>query len=389
MRSRSGNEIPEGPIYSHRFRIRNLSFLLIGDEWGITRLKINSGRQPCAEEEGSLSSPERFSNAEQQLREYFGGQRSCFDLKLNPRGTPFQQSVWKVLSRIPYGELRSYSEVAATLGKPAATRAVGMANHRNPIPVIIPCHRVVGIRGDLTGYAGGLELKQYLIDLERISRIFSALSAHYGDIARADYGYGPSWWPAKSPFEMMVGAILTQNTSWKNVEKALDRFGDRLTPVFIRDCPGDVLADIIRPSGFFKQKALKLKALVAWFAGYGFDVDRIRERSTAALRAELLAINGVGPETADSILVYGLGKPSFVIDAYTRRIFSRLGFQPPDDYDAFRERMEGCVPDDLSSHDYYHGLIVEHAKAFCRKNPSCGICPLKSSCCYAQEPDLV
>lgn len=101
-----------------------------------------------------------------QMEEYFQGKRSRFLLPLRPLGTPFQKKVWEALLTIPYGETRSYGQIAAQIGSPKACRAVGHANHCNPIPIIIPCHRVVGTSGKLTGYAGGLEAKELLLKLE-------------------------------------------------------------------------------------------------------------------------------------------------------------------------------------------------------------------------------
>ncbi|MDR1730101.1 MAG: methylated-DNA--[protein]-cysteine S-methyltransferase [Prevotellaceae bacterium] len=102
-----------------------------------------------------------------ELEEYFNGKRKSFEVPLKPSGTSFQQSVWKALQEIPYGETRSYKQIAEMIGKPAACRAVGMANNRNPIPIVIPCHRVVGTNGDLTGYAGGLDIKRKLLEIEK------------------------------------------------------------------------------------------------------------------------------------------------------------------------------------------------------------------------------
>jgi methylated-DNA-[protein]-cysteine S-methyltransferase len=98
-----------------------------------------------------------------QLADYFSGRRKTFDLELAPRGTPFQRAVWSALCAIPYGDTISYAELAHRIGKPAAVRAVGAANGANPIPVIIPCHRVIGSNGSLTGYGGGIERKQWLL----------------------------------------------------------------------------------------------------------------------------------------------------------------------------------------------------------------------------------
>ncbi|WP_314174074.1 methylated-DNA--[protein]-cysteine S-methyltransferase [Streptomyces winkii] len=119
-----------------------------------------------------------FRQARQQLDEYFAGERRHFDLPLAPRGEPFQQRVWQLLRQIPYGETRSYGLLARELGDPALAQAVGAANGRNPLSVIVPCHRVVGADGALTGYAGGLERKRFLLELEgaasvtRTARLF-------------------------------------------------------------------------------------------------------------------------------------------------------------------------------------------------------------------------
>lgn len=108
-----------------------------------------------------------LDEAARQLTEYFAGKRRIFDLPLNPQGTPFQKRVWNALCDIPYGETRSYGDIARAAGSPKGFRAVGMANHRNPISIIIPCHRVVGSDGSLTGYGGGLHIKEYLLALEK------------------------------------------------------------------------------------------------------------------------------------------------------------------------------------------------------------------------------
>jgi methylated-DNA-[protein]-cysteine S-methyltransferase len=102
----------------------------------------------------------------QQLGEYFTRQRRHFDLPQAAAGTAFQQSVWRALAAIPYGELRSYRDIAQVIGNPAAVRAVGAANGRNPLPIVVPCHRVIGSNGSLTGFAGGLDIKTYLLELE-------------------------------------------------------------------------------------------------------------------------------------------------------------------------------------------------------------------------------
>ena len=107
-----------------------------------------------------------LTEGKRQLLEYLAGVRRVFDLPLAPKGTEFYRSVWRALEEIPYGETRSYRDIAQTVGRPKAVRAVGQANHNNPIPIIIPCHRVVGANGSLTGYGGGLDLKERLLRLE-------------------------------------------------------------------------------------------------------------------------------------------------------------------------------------------------------------------------------
>ncbi|GAB3288456.1 methylated-DNA--[protein]-cysteine S-methyltransferase [Parahaliea aestuarii] len=110
-----------------------------------------------------------LTSAATQLAEYFAGQRRAFALPLAGNGTPFQQAVWKALHAIPHGELRSYRDIASAIGRETAVRAVGAANGRNPLPIVVPCHRVIGSDGSLTGYAGGLTIKRQLLALEGIA----------------------------------------------------------------------------------------------------------------------------------------------------------------------------------------------------------------------------
>lgn len=102
-----------------------------------------------------------------QLQEYLSGKRKSFEFPYELHGTPFQKKVWNALSEIPYGETRTYGEIAKAVGNPKACRAVGMANHNNPMTIVVPCHRVIGANGKLTGYGGGLDMKEYLLELEK------------------------------------------------------------------------------------------------------------------------------------------------------------------------------------------------------------------------------
>ncbi len=188
------------------------------------------------------------------------------------------------------------------------------------------------------------------------------------------------WWPARTPFEMMVGAILTQNTAWTNVERAIAAFGDNLSPAFILSCDEQTLADIIRPSGYYNQKAKRLKTLAGWYMNYGGDINRVRACDGDQLRTELLALNGVGHETAYSMLLYAFDKPYFVVDAYTRRLLTRLGYRLPDAYDDLRVLLEQNLPRDLYVYNEFHALIVEHAKQHCKAKPLCEGCVLAPRC---------
>ena len=143
---------------------------LLGDEARIERIDLpaTAARAPDPGwREERDAPPAALRTARRQLREYFDGARRAFDLPLAPEGTAFQRRVWEALRRIPYGETISYGALARRVGKPAAARAVGAANGRNPLAIVVPCHRVIGAGGALTGYGGGLPVKQALLALER------------------------------------------------------------------------------------------------------------------------------------------------------------------------------------------------------------------------------
>ncbi len=199
----------------------------------------------------------------------------------------------------------------------------------------------------------------------------------------AMYGaLGPSgWWPAQTPFEVMVGAVLTQGTAWGNVEKAIAELkaAGCLEARAMHGLAPEVLEGLIRPAGFFRVKARRLRALLDWLQGScAYELEKLRERPTDDLRRELLGVKGIGPETADCILCYALERPSFVVDAYTRRIFSRHALVPEDvGYEELRAWFMEALPPDTRLFNEYHGLIVRVAKEFCRKREKfCESCPL-------------
>ena len=204
------------------------------------------------------------------------------------------------------------------------------------------------------------------------------------------YGHR-NWWPAETPFEVMVGAILTQNTAWGNVEKAIRNLNraNALEPGVIAALPVEKLERLIQPSGYFRQKAGRLKCFALYLENqYAGDLGLLFSGSLENIREELLARNGIGPETADSILLYAGHLPSFVVDAYTIRIFSRLGiFNGNEKYAEVRSFFMNHLPADSQLFNEYHALIVEHGKATCKKrNPLCADCPLREECSFSKNP---
>jgi endonuclease-3 related protein len=206
---------------------------------------------------------------------------------------------------------------------------------------------------------------------DKLLSIYETLLAHYGELR---------WWPARTPYEVMVGAVLTQNTAWSNVEKAIANFGESLSPEAVAGAELTKLTQIIRPAGFFNQKADYLKAVTAWYAGYGYDVPTVQKEPLAKLRAELLSTKGVGQETADSILLYAFGLPTFVVDAYTIRLCGRYPIEAGKGYAAVKTYFEGNLPHSTEVYNGFHAQIVINAKEHCRKKPLCGGCPLDGMC---------
>ena len=201
-------------------------------------------------------------------------------------------------------------------------------------------------------------------------RFYHDLREHFGT---------QRWWPAESPWEVAVGAILTQNTNWRNVEKAIDNLKIRrmLTPEAIHDLDSMELAELIRPSGYFRLKMKRLKNLAAWWLEHA-DNAFAKKYTAAELRRQLLRINGVGQETADSILLYAFEKKQFVVDAYTRRFLTRHGMLKMSvTYSEIQQYLEKQMPADIELYKDYHALIVTLGKKYCRPDPLCHHCPLR------------
>ena len=207
----------------------------------------------------------------------------------------------------------------------------------------------------------------------QLEAIYDKLYRHFGPQA---------WWPGETPFEVIVGAILTQNTNWQNVSKAIANLKKAkvLSPKKLCSLPQSRLAQLIRPSGYFNIKAKRLKEFLNFlFKNYEGSLKKMFSRPLEDLRKEILAVRGIGPETADSILLYAGGLPVFVVDAYTKRIFSRQKLLSEDaDYHAVQKIFVENLKKDVRLYNEYHALIVRLGKDFCKKTkPRCEICPIK------------
>jgi endonuclease-3 related protein len=208
---------------------------------------------------------------------------------------------------------------------------------------------------------------------EDLLKVYELLNGYFGDL---------HWWPADSPFEVMVGAILTQNTTWTNVEKAISALKEKslLSPAALLQIDESVLAGIIRPSGYYRIKAKRIKSLVQFFIKeYSGNIDTMCDEELVVLREKLLNVRGVGPETADSIMLYACRKPVFISDAYTQRILQRHRMIPEDaDGAKIRALFMSHLPHNASLFSQFHALLVQTGKIFCRKIPKCDFCPLRS-----------
>jgi len=194
--------------------------------------------------------------------------------------------------------------------------------------------------------------------------------------------FGPQhWWPGETQFEIIVGAILTQNTNWANVEKAIANLksADLLSPEKLHNIEVSQLAELIRPAGYYNIKAKRLKNFLDWlFENYGGKLPELENVDTERLRAELLGVKGVGRETADSILLYALDREVFVVDAYTARVACRHGLiEPEADYEQLRELFQSNLPQEGQLFNEYHALLVRVGKEFCKPKARCAGCPLE------------
>jgi len=202
--------------------------------------------------------------------------------------------------------------------------------------------------------------------------------------------YGPQrWWPGEGQFEIILGAILTQNTTWHNAALAISNLAaaDLLDPDALLAAKEKDIKTLIAPVGFFNVKYERISNFLNYFKQHEMDFERFRHLPVDELRTELLGINGIGPETADSILLYAFERPVFVVDAYTRRLFSRLGYcwMEKASYEKIQSFFMEGLPSDTQTYNEYHALIVVHGKNTCMKRtPMCLACCLSSFCAAHQ-----
>jgi endonuclease-3 related protein len=207
---------------------------------------------------------------------------------------------------------------------------------------------------------------------EVLNRFYTALLASFGP---------QGWWPARTRWEVICGAILTQNTNWRNAALALKnlRKAGLLAWRTLSQASGEELEPLIRPAGFYRQKAKTLHNFANWIQErHGGSLDSFFSQGTVQARSQLLALKGIGPETADAILLYAGHQPVFVADAYTRRVLGRHQLLPSDaDYPMAQRFLHEHLPPDAALFNEFHALLVEAAKRFCHRNVArCERCPL-------------
>ena len=203
---------------------------------------------------------------------------------------------------------------------------------------------------------------------------------------RAQHGSQEGWWPAESAFEVMVGALLVQRTTWRNAAAAIERLKARryLAAARLARIETEALSALIRPAGFFRVKATRLQKLAQFVASAG-GVDALKARSTDVLRGQLLQLQGVGPETADAMLGYAFHRPVLVVDAYTRRLFARLRHPSSALSDAALKNGAEATLSTTQALNEFHALVIAHGQRCCSSKPKCEPCSLKPICGLERE----
>jgi endonuclease-3 related protein len=196
------------------------------------------------------------------------------------------------------------------------------------------------------------------------------------------------WWPAETPFEVMVGAVLTQQTTWENVTKAITalRKEGLLDVHMLADCPPDQLMPLVRCTGFYRQKSKRLISMASHAVEVHGGVEAMLEQGTDDLRAELLELPGIGPETADSILLFAARRPRFVAAAYVCRVLNRTGIFASADYEQVQAFVEGSIAPNYTRYQELYAVLVDHARTTCLKEPRCHRCAVMGRCRSALKP---
>ncbi len=214
--------------------------------------------------------------------------------------------------------------------------------------------------------------------MDRAEAIYRRLLDHHGP---------QHWWPARTDFEVIVGALLMQQTAWANVERAISALRDAglLEAHALAAASVPTIRRHVRVAGLYRTKPGRLKSFCRHLVERcGGDLVAYFDRPMDAVREDLLAQPGVGPETADSILLYAGHRPTFVVDAYTVRIGTRIGLFDTREYGDVKRFFETHVRRDTALYQEYHALLVQHAKRLCRPRPKCGECPLRPRCAFGR-----
>lgn len=323
-------------------------------------------------------------NMQAQIELYLQGHLKVFTYPPNfwLQFPTFQKLVLQACATIPYGSTVTYGQLAEKIGSPKAARAVGNAIHNNPFPLYIPCHRVVNTN-QIGQYLGGVTIKSSLLQWEKLTISYPRVYPHPFNLQQANALYdfyaiyqllqqkiptlsesNPNWWPGDSSFEIAVGAVLTQNTAWRNVEKSISNLKNQkiLSPLSLHHTSIEKIIPLISPSGCMHTKANYIKNLSQWWISTHHIANTY---PTSCLRDSLLTVNGIGPETADDILLYVYNRPLFIWDLYARRLLKTIGYIFPNNYEGARKALEKYATlSHLSLTDYkqFHGLIVEGGK---------------------------
>lgn len=298
------------------------------------------------------------------------------------------QKIYHVVSLVPKGKVLTYKHVAeiAGINPPAGgPRIVGFAMRSNKDTKLIPCHRVVGITGKLTGYArGGIKIKKeilekegvYFLDKETVGLAKSlykptrTLLAYFRLLFKFDYPGKWPWYDNDKPHtmdEIAVGSILTQHTNWNNVQRSIENLRtekvnniNTIYKLALRDF--EKLKRLIKPSGLYNQKAERLLAFSKFVIKKHKSLQRLSKLQTDKIREELLSIKGIGKETADTMLLYALNKPNFIIDSYTKKFVRKLRLSSKTTYDELQDFFMKNLPKNTTLYQNYHALIVQWGK---------------------------